>query len=162
MPMKVVHRVRQNHGLEHGTVTVLLEWGARPPLGGIALPVGYFIFARLSEADVEDASREALDQMQAGIRELAVSPYCGTNMLIGAFIGALIAMFMTRKSKGAGVRLMAFTSAILWSTLLSRPIGAVVQRYVTTSGDETGVRINGVTRLGIGRFGVHLVHTRRH
>ncbi|MBM3935293.1 MAG: hypothetical protein FJ319_13530 [SAR202 cluster bacterium] len=162
MVMQIVDTVRRNHGLEHGTVAVLLERGARPPMGGIALPNGYLIFGKLSQEDVNDAAGEALDRMQSGERELAVSPYCGTNMLIGAFIGAVVAMFLTRKSRASGLKLAAFTSAMLWSTILSRPVGAVVQRHLTTSGDESGVRINGVRRLGAAGMGVHHVSTSRY
>ena len=90
MTFNPIRRVRQNHGLEHATVTVLLERGVRPPLGGYSTAGGFFIFGRASSETVSDAVYEALARMKEGQKELAVSPYCGTNLATGALLAGLL------------------------------------------------------------------------
>lgn len=159
MVLSLINRVRRNHGLEHATITGLLEEGARPPLAGIATPFGFFVYARVSTEDVTQAAREALRRLQAGRKELAVSPYCGTNLIVGALIAALASAIIMRKSRSRFRQIPAATAAILAATVLGRPLGNLVQKYLTTSGNAQGAAIRGVRRLKLGGIVVHLVHT---
>ena len=97
-PYDIVKAVRRNHGIEHGTVTVLLEQGFSPPMGGNATPSGFYIYSGASADKVEAAAMEALSRMAAGEGELAVSPYCGTNLVVSALVAAVGAYLAARVS----------------------------------------------------------------
>ena len=84
---RLLNNVRRNHALEHGTVTMLLEAGARTPLGGYSTSGGFFIFGRASLEEVRTAAQEALASLQSGREELAISPHCGTNLATAALLG---------------------------------------------------------------------------
>ena len=58
----VISRVRRNHALEHGTISLLLQRGMKPPLGGYSTPGGFFVFGGTTSTDVSDAAVEALSR----------------------------------------------------------------------------------------------------
>ena len=62
MGLRLIDRIRRSHAIEHGTVAVLLERGARPPLGGYGMPGGFFIYGKLSTEDVSSAAAGAMVQ----------------------------------------------------------------------------------------------------
>ncbi len=158
-PYNIVKAVRRNHGIEHGTVTVLLEQGFSPPMGGNATPSGFYIYSGASADKVEAAAMEALSRMAAGEGELAVSPYCGTNLVVSALVAAVGAYLAARVS---GSRRPTF-SALLWGALASavfaRPLGALVQKHCTTLPDVEGVEIVSVTHRRVGPVGIHKFET---
>ena len=159
----LIRRVRRNHGLEHATVSVLLERGVRPPIGGYSTPGGFYVVSKAPTELVEEAVYEALDRLSANEKELAVSPFCGTNLVTGAFLAAFLsALIIGRKGK----RFRAIPSAagaILGATLISKPLGNALQRRYTTLSDMSGVQITTVNSLlgGFGRkYTLHKVRTR--
>ena len=161
MARSMVRRTRQNHGLEHGTVTVLLEQGVRPPLAGYATPGGFFVYGRVSEEQVSSAASEALGRLQAGKRETAVSRYCGTNLAVGALIAAVLSGLILRRSRRPVARLPLLALGVLCATWLREPVGNMVQRHLTTLADAGDVRIGGVRSVRLGRFAIHRVRTDR-
>ena len=52
--------------------------------------------------DVAAAARDALDLLKAGNSELAISPYCGTNIVTFAVVGALAAKLFSGRKKPSG------------------------------------------------------------
>ncbi len=156
MGLPVIDQTRRNHGIEHGTVTVLLERGVSPPLAGLATPMGFFIYASVPTDEVTSAASEALERMQEGNRELAVSPYCGTNILVGAIIAGVATALIMRKREGQLKRLPLVAMALTASTLLRRPLGNELQRRFTTLGEVDNVEIVNVKRL---RGAVYWVRT---
>lgn len=155
----MVNAVRRNHGIEHGTVAVLLEQGVSPPMAGNATPGGFFIYSKASVDHVEAAAREALSRMASGEHELAVSPYCGTNLVVSALIAAVVSYLAARVS---GSNRPTF-SALLWGALASavfaRPLGALLQRHCTTLPDVEGVKIVSVASYRIGPLVIHKFET---
>ena len=97
----LLREIRRNHALEHATVAVLLERGARPPLGGYSTPSGFIIFGRLEREMVEESAQEALARLSAGRAELAISPFCGTTILTRAVLSGLITSLIMAGSAGA-------------------------------------------------------------
>ena len=155
-----VGRTRQNHAIEHATVAVLLEQGARTPLGGNATPMGYLIYGNLRKDQVADAAREGLRRLASGQREVAVSPYCGTNLVVGALVAGLLSGLIMSKIRSGMRRAPLLALTVLASTMLGRPIGGYVQRRFTTLADVDGVDISSVKRLAtFGRFSIHWVGT---
>jgi hypothetical protein len=157
----LIDRIRRSHAIEHATVAVLLKRGTRPPLGGYGTPGGFFIYGKLSTEDVASAADEALRRMQGGERDLAVSPFCGTNLLVGALLMALAVRIAGRVSKErSGRRVPLVALGVLGSLWLRRPAGAVVQRHFTTLSDVDDVEIIETKRYELAGQILHLVRTR--
>ena len=160
MDLGLVNRIRQNHAIEHATIAVLLERGKRPPLAGYGAPGGFFIYGDLSTEDVSSATAEALGRMQGGERELAVSPFCGTNLAVGALLAAVVAGIIVKGSKGRAGQLPLIALGVMGSIWVRRPVGNAVQRHLTILSDVGDVEIVGTRRFSLGRHTVHRVTTR--
>ena len=159
MGIPIIDRTRRNHALEHATVAVLLERGAQGPLAGNATPDGFFLYGALETEEVDSAVSEALMRLQEGESELAISPYCGTNLVVGALIAGLISGIIMRRSKSRFRSLPASIVGIVAATWLRRPVGGMIQRHYTTLARAEGLRIRSIGRFNLGRFTVHLVRT---
>jgi hypothetical protein len=163
---RTAHRLffptRQNHALEHATVTLLLKRSDTPlRLAGRATGNGFYLLGDLSTEEIEMAAREALDRMKGGDEHLAVSPFCGTNLLVAGALATLAAMV----TLGTRDRFRKLPTAMVVSALAvaaAQPLGAMVQRRFTTTGDVSDLRIIRVTRIGgTGMRTVHKVETAR-
>ena len=132
---------RRNHALEHATVALLLEKGIKPPMGGYSVPSGFLIWSRAPAHDVSTVASEALDLLRDGHHDLAISPYCGTNIAAGVFIGGLTASLLKKRAHGILPKLAAAAAAIAVASMLSRPIGELIQRRFTTLADARGMQI---------------------
>lgn len=133
-------RIRQNHALEHGTVTVLTR--ERPDLvvSARSNARGFIIFANLDLGLVRRSCNEALFRLQSGEAELAIHPNCGTNLAVGtslAMIGSLFALSAVRPR----TRFASALASGIAGIAAARPLGEVVQRYVTTLPDLHDVHI---------------------
>ncbi len=157
MTSNPIRHVRQNHALEHATVAVLLEKGIRPPLGGYSTAGGFFIFGRASSETVSDAVYEAFTRMKEGQKELAVSPYCGTNLATGALLAGLLTTAILGRRKGRLRRFPFAVAAIVGATLASRPLGNSLQRRYTTLAEVSDLEITGIRRLWKGSYTIHRI-----
>ena len=140
MPIRWIDRIRKNHGLEHATVSRLLERGTSPPLGGYSLPGGFVIWAKTSPEVVEDAAREALELLREGHSDLAVSSYCGTNLVAAAVLGG-IAGFVFGRGRGLWPWIRGATAAFIVATTLGQPVGKLVQSKLTVDSNPSGAVI---------------------
>jgi len=100
---------------------------------------------------------EALQRLQAGQASLAVSPLCGTNIVVTAALAALGATLMLAFGRG-GQRLPNAFLAAMACAVAGQPGGRIVQRHLTTLADHGEVEIVGTHSL-FGRM--HKVETRR-
>ena len=133
-------RIRQNHALEHATVTILTR--RRPGLSVSARSNsrGFTIFANLDPALVRGCCEEALDRLQAGEAQLALHRNCGTNLAVGtsvAMIGSLFGFTALRTR----TRVASAIASSMAGIVAARPVGMLVQRYVTTLPDLHDVRV---------------------
>lgn len=133
-------RIRQNHALEHATVTILT--GRRPELSVSARSNsrGFTIFANLDVELVRACCEEGLWRLQAGESQLAIHRNCGTNLAIGtsvAMVGSLFGLTALRTRTRVASAVLSSVAGIV----AARPVGMVVQRYVTTMQDLHDVRI---------------------
>ena len=83
--------IRRNHGVEHATVSVLFARVGPRRIAGRAAADGFFILGSVDEALLLSCAREALERMRAGEADLAVSPFCGTNIVVTAALTTLAA-----------------------------------------------------------------------
>src|SRR5579884_659491 len=153
----VIKKVRQNHALEHGTVSILLgKMGPNVRLIGRAVADGFYIYGRVPTEAIQSSAEEALHRLQSGEATLAVTPLCGTNLAVaGILAGSASMMAMGRRSRLE--RLPGVFTFAMVGVLASQPVGQIVQKYLTTSPDLQGTSITGVRRRAGGL--VHKVET---
>jgi hypothetical protein len=153
-------KTKRNHGLEHGTISLLLSRSDyEKPMAGYSIPTGFLVLGNVTTEQVETNAEEALRRLQAGEHDLAVSPFCGTNIVVGAGL-ATIASLAGYRLAGRGWHGInrAFSNTVM-AILASRPLGRIVQQRYTTSPDAVAMSIDGVTSVRIGGLAVHWVAT---
>ena len=96
----VISRIRRNHAIEHATVSLLMARGIKPPLGGYSTAGGFLIIGGVTLEEVSEATLEALGRLKGGESGLAVSPFCGTNLVTGALLAGAAAALVMGNSKG--------------------------------------------------------------
>jgi len=169
-----ISRVRRNHALEHATMQVLSERRRDLKLVGRSSLWGFYIYGDVSAEEVLAAAQEGLRRLQAGQRQMAIHPNCGTNLAVAgvlAGLGAFLALggLSARRNRSSVekpdslldrlVRLpFAFTAATL-GIILARPLGPALQAHVTTQADVGDLRIVGVTRETKAGVLIHHVRT---
>lgn len=138
-----IRAVRRNHGLEHATVAVLFSRTGPQRIAGRASADGFFILGRVDEAQLLSCAREALQRMQRGEGDLAVSPHCGTNIAVTAALSTFVTMNTFARHPERRLRDRfgdAFTGSVL-AIIASQPLGRLVQKYLTTGADVAGVQV---------------------
>ena len=154
-----IRQVRKNHAIEHGTIAVLQGMGVRLPLAGYSTAGGFFIFGKASTEAIDQAAHDALSRLDAGERELAISPYCGTNMVTGALLAAILSSVLMGRKQGRLRRIRGAAVAIVGASLLCKPMGKGLQRLYTTLADVSDVAIVDVGRVWAGPYTLHSVKT---
>ncbi|MPZ22192.1 MAG: hypothetical protein GEU28_01295 [Dehalococcoidia bacterium] len=125
--------VRANHGLEHATVSILLSKpGAQKRLFGHAVPDGFYLYGNVDEESFRDAAHEALARMKAGEDGLAVSPLCGTNIVISGIAAGLVSLATVHQPNRFS-RFPNIVTATSLGIVLGQPLGRWFQKNVTTS-----------------------------
>jgi len=159
MNFNFIAATRQNHALEHATINLLLRnLDAKVRLMGRATSGSFYIYGDVHAKMVEEAAREALARLQRGESELAVSPFCGTNLAVaGILAGVSSLVALGRKDRLR--RLPRVIFAALMATIAAQPIGRLAQKHLTTTPDLYGVSITRVTRRGKGRHTSHKIET---
>ncbi len=147
MGIPLIDDVRRNHAIEHATVTLLLERGVSAPMGGYSIPQGFIVWSRAPWQDVSLSAQNALDLLKAGNPDLAISPYCGTNIVTYALVGALAARIFSGRKKGFWAALRGGVAALVAAALLGRPLGRLLQRHFTTLPDVAEVEFTEVRQL---------------
>jgi predicted phage tail protein len=150
-------RIRQNHALEHATITILS--GRIPDLRVSARSNsdGFTIFGDVDLGQLRIALDEALARLLAGEAELAIHPNCGTNLAVGVTLVTVGTMLgLTSTHTRTRVATAAASSFAGWAA--ARPVGEYVQRHFTTLPDVRGVRVTEIARRKF--FGMTFVEVR--
>ena len=103
---------------------------------------------------------ESLSRLQRGEAELAVSPMCGTNLVMAGLLAGISALAVV----GSRNRLRRLPQAVLAavsSVVAAQPLGRLAQKHITTSADLSRIRLARVTRRGRGRRTLHKIETIR-
>jgi hypothetical protein len=157
----LVGSVRRNHSLEHATIAVLLRrLGRDVRMVGRATRDGYYLYADVPTDLLEECTHEALRRLKTGEGHLAVSAFCGTNILVTGVLTAVASSV----ALGDHHRTAKLPNAILASMLAvvaSQPVGRLLQQHITTSPDLSDTQIVGVKAGGRGGVRFHKVETRR-
>lgn len=151
-------RVRQNHALEHATITILSTYLPDLRVSARSTSHGFTVFGDVDLGYLQRALDEALSRLQAGEASLAIHPNCGTNLVVGVSLlglGTILGMTSSRaRTRVASAALSSFAGMAA-----ARPLGELVQKYVTTLPDLRGVRVTDVYRRKIFNFTVVEVRT---
>ncbi len=159
MDLRPVTAIRQNHALEHATVAELVRrLGPHISVIGRATASGFYIYGDLPTRAVEEAAKEGLRRMQRGESELAISPLCGTNIVVAGMMTGLATALSLGKKKQLRHLPRAMLAATL-SILAARPVGRLAQKHVTTTSDLSGLAILGVQRNERGGRIYHKIET---
>ena len=133
-------RVRQNHALEHATVTLLTRDNQRLSVSARSTARGFTIYADLDPHTVRAASEEALQRLRNGEASLAIHPNCGTNLAVGTsvmMIGSMVGLNALR----VRTRVASAIASSFAGFAMARPLGQFLQRHVTTSAQVRDLRI---------------------
>ncbi len=151
-------RIRQNHALEHATITILSGYVPDLRISARSSSRGFIIFGDVDLGQLRRALNEALSRLQAGESQLAIHPNCGTNLVVGFTLltfGTLLGMTSSR----ARTRVASTALSSVAGLMAARPLGEVVQKYVTTLPDLEGVHVTDIFRRKILGFTVVEVRT---
>jgi len=151
-------RVRQNHALEHATITILSTYIPDLRVSARSTSRGFTIFGDVDLGQLRRALDEALRRLQAGEAELAIHPNCGTNLVVGVSfltLGTILGMASNR----ARTRVASAALSSVAGIAAARPIGQIVQKYITTLPDLRGVRVTEIYRRKMFSFTVVEVRT---
>ncbi len=144
-------RVRQNHALEHATITILSSYLPDLRVSARSTSHGFTIFGDIDLGQIQRAVSEALRRLQAGEAQLAIHPNCGTNLVVGMSLLAVGTMLgMTSSRVRTRVASAAFSSFA--GMAAARPVGELVQKYFTTLPDLRGVRVTEIYRRKMFNF----------
>jgi len=138
-------RIRQNHALEHATVTILTRMLPGLRVSARSNKHGFVIYGDIDPKLVRKAANEALQRLQQGESDLAIHPNCGTNFAVGASLatfGALIALRTLQPRTRVAVAITLATAGLT----AARPIGRIAQKHLTTLPDQQGVRVTSIVR----------------
>ena len=150
-------RIRQNHALEHATITILSGLVPELRVSARSNTSGFIIFGDVDLGKLRLALDEALRHLQAGEAELAIHPNCGTNLAVGVSLvtlGTLLGM----ASSHTRTRVASAAASSIAGLMAARPLGEYVQKYVTTLPDLQGVRVTDIARRKV--FGFTIVEVR--
>jgi hypothetical protein len=150
-------RVRQNHALEHATITILSGYVPDLRISARSNSRGFTIFGDVDLVQLRRALDEALRRLQAGEAELAIHPNCGTNLVVGVSLlalGTLLGMTSSRTR----TRVASTAVSSVAGLMAARPLGTLVQKHITTLPDLQGVRVTDIKRRNI--FGLTFIEVR--
>ena len=154
-------KTKRNHGLEHATIALLLLPSVDGrPVAGYSIPAGFLVLGDIPTQQVEESAHEALRRMQAGEGSLAVSPFCGTNIVVGAALATMASLGGYHMARGGSRGVSRAFSNTMFAIVASRPLGRLVQERCTTSADVGTMSILSVKRHRLGPVAMHWVATR--
>jgi hypothetical protein len=119
-------RIRQNHALEHATITIMSGYDPELRVSARSSSRGFIIFGDVDLGQLRRAADEALQRLQAGEAELAIHPNCGTNLAVGislATLGSLLGLVSTRTRTRVASTAVSSVAGIM----AARPLGELVQ-----------------------------------
>lgn len=139
--------LRQNHAVEHATVTLLSQRAPGISLMGRSDLQGFNLWGEVDTALVEETANEALRRLQAGEAGLAVHPNCGTNLVTAGVMSGISAMFAASgRNRSWADRIPSSLLAATLALILAVPAGRWMQENVTTSPHVDGLSIKSIAR----------------
>ena len=147
--------VRKNHAVEHATISVLgRTLDKYGQFGGSSNSSGYYIYGPATRENVLQASEEAVDRLNLGEHQLAISPFCGTNFLLGGAMATLTTGAILGKKNRVNKVPEAFGLSVLALVGAFR-LGSIAQRKWTTMAEIGNLNIDSVEEINDGLYKVN-------
>jgi hypothetical protein len=127
-------------------------------IAGRATNSGFHIYGDVPTDEVSQAAHEGLSRLKHGERDLAVSSFCGTNLVTAAVLVGLASIVTLRGTRGSR-NLPAAILTSLTALIFAQPLGRLAQKHLTTSYDVDAVDIDEVISRGKGRRTRHNIKT---
>jgi hypothetical protein len=143
-------RVRQNHALEHATISILTQRNPRSVLRGRSTANGFYVYGDLELDDLRECAAEALQRLRNGEPEMAIHPRCGTNLCVAGIMAGMSSVLVGEIPPRRN-RYSRAVLASLVSLLVAPPVGMYAQKRFTTQTPADNMSIADVQRVG--RFG---------
>jgi len=143
----LITHLRGNHALEHATMHLLVRQAPGKYVLAKTTPRGFTLYGEVAADVVAQAVQEALHRLQAGQRELAIHPNCGTNIATAGLLagfGAFLAL-EAHRSKSRWERLSQVLWAATLGVLVAQPLGRLAQAWLTTSPRVGSAHIGQIT-----------------
>jgi Domain of unknown function (DUF6391) len=150
-------RIRQNHALEHATITILSQRIPNLSVSARSSSDGFIVFGDVDLGELRRAINDALARLQAGEAELAIHPNCGTNLAVGASL-VMLGTVLGLASSHTRTRVATAAASSIAGWAAARPLGEYVQRHFTTLPDLAGVRVIDIVRRQF--FGLTFIDVR--
>ena len=119
----LTQRIRQNHAIEHATLTILSQRRPGTQLVARSDLMGFMVYGEVDASDLWAAADEAVERLRAGESQLAVHSNCGTNLVAAGTLSALAAMLAS-----------AGRQRTLWDRIPSADPGRHDSAYVLGTG----------------------------
>lgn len=118
---------------------------------------GFTMYGQVDTDTLAWAAQEGLRALQAGQRDLAVHPRCGTHLVVTALLG--MAVYGLASVTGVKRRAPHLTALSMIATVaaLGQPLSRAAQMHLFTSTDLPRATITGVERIERGGVPVHRV-----
>ena len=157
-PSLMARRLRQHHGIEHATVTLLSRRLPGTFVAARSDLQGFVVFGNVDAPTLRAAAEEALGRLQQGERQLAVHPHCGTNLAVaGLLSGSAAWLLSSGRKRPWWDRLPGAILGATLALLIAPPVGRWAQENLTTSPEVAGLRVGDVVKLERGPVTQHRV-----
>lgn len=143
-------RLRQNHALEHATLTILQQHDPRIRIIARSTSRGFKLYGTAGIDDVRLAVDEAMHRLRGGERNLAITQRCGTTVAVGVLLGTL-GLWLSEFMRSPRQKLALGIATSLAIAVSSQPVGLLAQRHLTTESELGGLRVRDVRTRSLGR-----------
>lgn len=154
----VGRRTRVNHALEHATITILTNRVPNVVLRGRSNRNGFYVSGSVALQEIQNSAETALTELKAGRSDLAIHPFCGTNLAVAGVLSGTSAVATARIARKAGSYPSAIIASLL-ALLIAQPLGLWLQRNVTTQSQVRDLRIVDVQPKELLGRKLHFVRT---
>jgi hypothetical protein len=151
-------RVRQNHALEHATISLLTLRDPRSLLRGRSTARGFYVYGSLNIEDLRECAAEALERLRNGEPEMAIHPRCGTNLAVAGILAG-VSSVLAGEIPPQRNRYSRAVLASLMSLFVAPTVGTYVQKRFTTQTPTSDLAIVDVQRRTRGNGQSYFVTT---
>jgi hypothetical protein len=157
-PRLMARRLRQHHGIEHATVTLLSRRLPGTFVAARSDLQGFIVYGDVDALTLRAAVEEALARLRQGERQLAVHPNCGTNLVVsGLLSGGAAWLLSSGRKRPWWDRLPGAILGATLALLAAPPLARWAQQNVTTTAEVADLRVGDVVRLDRGPMTQHRV-----
>jgi hypothetical protein len=94
-PIVVARRLRQHHGIEHATVTLLSRRLPGTFIAARSDLQGFVVYGDVDESTLRAAVEEAIGRLREGEQQLAFHANCGTNLAVAGLLSGAAAWLLS-------------------------------------------------------------------